>query len=130
LWDEARSIAKEPGQPVLFLQTGPGGATWEGCGRVVECEERWKAFGVYVRCTRLFDRSLPALPRRPRGPAGSARVPNSEVWDNPSLPDRIGLNGYRLRTPFLDEGRDVRVTSRDFRRLVELQGALAELAPT
>lgn len=134
LWEDARTISKEPGAPVLYLQLGERGPRWEGAGRVVEVEERWKSFGVYVRCTKVLPRGIHAVPRIPdpaasKGTPARTSYPAEEAWENRSLASLLGLHRFQTRTPFLDEGRDLRLTGSDLRLLVDLQPGLAQLIP-
>jgi hypothetical protein len=134
LWDDARSVGKEPGQPVLFLQLLRSGARWEGSGSIVDVEERWKAFGVRVRCNRLLPAGLPAVLRAASDTAGavidgSAGVARPDEWENRNLAALLGLIEFGSRTPFLNEGRDVRLTDADLRSVLALQPAIRQLLP-
>jgi len=136
LWEDARSAGKEPGQPVLFLQAHERGADWVGSGVVKEVEERWKPLGVYVETRTVLTRSL-ALVASGLGrhltdgtrPVDSYRSTASTVWENRALAARIGLPGYRSRTPFLEGERDFRVTLSDWNLLCQLQPSLKGLLP-
>lgn len=133
LWDDARTIAKREGEFVLFLQLGRSGARWVGAGRIVGPEARWKAFGVEVRCTRVLAPGLLAVPGLLPSKLGSsdenspARLPPEEAWENRELAAVIGVHRFRARTPFLDAGRDLRLTGSDLRLLIALQPELAGL---
>lgn len=120
-WKDARTQGKEVGQPVLYLQTG-GTPRWVGRGRIQEIEERWKIFGVSVVLDRWI---LPPLPARARGAAvvqGAAE--HVGRWENRTLADRIGIPGHRTHTPYLEEGRDLRLTAADLDELFRQQPAL------
>ena len=137
LWDDARTMGKVPGQPVLFLQTQEQGAAWIGSGVVHGVEERWKAFGVYVETRTILARMVPAFPASPEDSPGhhrpvsmeSIRFQGAAAWENRTLAARVGLVAYRSRTPYLEEGRDVRLTGSDWRILCELQPSLRTLWP-
>ncbi|MHB1435479.1 MAG: hypothetical protein ACYCPN_01575 [Thermoplasmata archaeon] len=121
VWRDARTQGKEVGHPVLYLQTG-GVPRWVGAGRIRELDERWKIFGVSV----VLDRWIaPPLPARARGtvPVPGA-VEQAGRWENRTLADRIGIPGHRTHTPFLDEGRDLRLTAADRDELFRQQPAL------
>jgi len=136
LWDDAHTAGKQPGQPVLFLQTRERGAAWVGAGSVMGVEERWKAFGVYVETRTVLTRLMPTTAR---GPVGSPTSPNPAVesirsrgmtaWENRALAARLGFVGFQSRTPFLEEGRDFRLTASDWGLLCQLQPSLKSLWP-
>ncbi len=121
-WRDARTMGVEADQPVLFLQLDERSGSWVGSGRIVDVEERWRAFGVRVRCLERLERPLPAVPG-PVGPEGAT------TWENRTLAARLGLATFRTRTPFLDEGRVHRLTAADLDRLVGIQPALRPLWP-
>ena len=136
LWDDAHTIGKSPGQPVLFLQTRERGAAWVGSGVVLSAEERWKAFGVYVETRTILTRMIPTLTVGPEGPPNgraafveSIRAQGPAAWENRTLAARVGLIDFRFRTPYLEEGRDIRLTAADWRVLCELQPLLRTLWP-
>jgi hypothetical protein len=136
LWDDARTIGKQPGQPVLFLQTRARGAGWVGAGIVKGVEERWKSFGVYVETRTVLSRMIAAVARGPTdGPtspdqaAESIRARGMAAWENRTLATRIGFEGFRSRTPFSEEGRDLRLTASDWNLLCRLQPSLRNLWP-
>lgn len=135
-WGDARTIEKVPGQPVLFLQTRERGAAWVGSGVVLRVEERWKAFGVYVETRTILTRMIPTLTVGPEGPPDgrpaaveSMRAQGPAAWENRTLAARVGLIEFRSRTPYLGEGRDIRLTGWDWRVLCELQPLLRTLWP-
>ncbi len=137
LWDDARTIGKTPGQPVLFLQARERGAAWVGSGVITQVEERWKAFGVWVETRIVLARTLPTVARGPeahpkRGtrPLDSIGSEGVAAWENRTLAARIGLIKFRSRTPFLDEGRDIRLTASDWSVLCQLQPSLGSLLPS
>lgn len=137
LWDDARTIGKTPGQPVLFLQSRDRGAAWVGSGVVSRVEERWQAFGVWVETRVVLARMLPTVARDPDGnPKGGTRAFDSidsqgmAAWENRTLAARIGLVEFRSRTPYLEEGRDIRLTASDWRVLCQLQPSLRSLLPS
>ena len=136
LWGDARTIGKIPGQPVFFLQTRERGAAWVGSGVVTGVEERWKAFGVYVETRTVLDRMLTTVARDPDGrPTGGSRSVDSihsqgmAAWENRTLAARIGFAGFRSRTPYLEEERDIRLTASDWNVLCQLQPSLSTLWP-
>jgi hypothetical protein len=136
LWDDARTVGKRPGQPVLFLQTRGLGAAWVGSGVVTEVEERWKAFGVYVETRKVLSRLLATMTAYPDGrPTGGTRAVDSirsqgmAAWENRTLAARIGFPGFRSRTPYLEGERDLRLSATDFSMLCQLQPSLASLWP-
>ncbi len=136
LWDDARTIGKQPGHPVLFLQTRERGASWVGAGVIAEVEERWKAFGVYVETRTVLARMLPTMtgvsgshPPSVSSPVDSIRSQGMAAWENRTLAARIGLAGFRSRTPFLEGERDLRLTSSDRSLLCQLQPSLNRLWP-
>ena len=136
LWDDARTIGKTPGQPVLFLQTRERGAAWVGSGAITAVDERWKAFGVYVETRILLARMLVTEAGRPDGlpktglrSADSIRSQGMAAWENRTLAARMGFEGFRSRTPYLEEGRDIRLTASDLNVLYQLQPALRSLWP-
>jgi len=136
LWDDARTMGKRPGEPVLFLQLGPRGAAWVGSGTVSGLEERWKAFGVHVTTRRVLPRPLPAIATESatrdaglRQAQVSIRTRGIAAWENRTLAARIGLAEFRLRTPYLEESRDTRLSASDWGLLCELQPRLADLRP-
>lgn len=116
LWGDARTIEKVAGQPVLFLQTRAEGSAWIGSGVVAGLEERWKAFGVYVRTGRILPRLLrvivpPEPERLPEPGTWTGGSLGAAPWENRTLAARLGLGDFRLRTPYLEQGRDVRLTA-------------------
>jgi hypothetical protein len=136
LWDDARTIGKLPGQPVLFLQTREHGAAWVGSGVVTGTEERWKAFGVYVETRTVLPRMLVTVALDPDiHPKGRPRTVDSirsqgmAAWENRTLAARLGFAGFRSRTPFLEEARDLRLTASDWNVLRQLQPSLRSLWP-
>ncbi len=136
LWDDAHTIGKVPGQPVLFLQTREKGAAWIGSGVIRGVEERWKMFGVYVETRTVLARMIPTLTAYPDGDSDrypssvvSIRTQGAAAWENRTLAARVGILDYRTRTPYLEEGRDVRLTGSDWRVLCELQPSLRMLWP-
>lgn len=131
LWGGARSLGKERQQPVLFLRAGPPRARWLGSGVVLEPEERWKAFGVWVECRRVLKRPLPALPEK-HGSSDRPEVAEilragAPAWENRALAAKIGLAGFRFTTPYLDDDEDLRVSASDWERLFRLQPGLRDL---
>lgn len=136
LWDDAHTIGKVPGQPVLFLQTREKGAAWVGSGVIRGVEERWKMFGVYVETRTILARMFPthtAYPDRQSerhlASVESIRSRGTTAWENRSLAARVGIIDHRSRTPYLEEGRDIRLTDSDWRVLCELQPSLPTLWP-
>lgn len=136
LWDDARTIGKAPGQPVLFLQTQGKAPAWVGFGVVTEVEERWKAFGVYVETRTVLARLLATVapdagghPTKGTGAVDSIRSQGAAAWENRTLAARIGFGGFRARTPYLEEARDIRLTASDRSVLYQLQPALRTLWP-
>jgi hypothetical protein len=136
LWEDARTIGKIPGQAVLFLQTRERGAAWVGSGVVTGVEERWKAFGVYVETRTVLAHMLTTVKRNPdslpdRGDRAvdSIRSRGMAAWENRTLAARIGFGGFRSRTPYLGEERDIRLTASDWRVLCQLQPSLSSLWP-
>jgi hypothetical protein len=123
LWSDAHSAGKEFGQFVLFLQTGLGPPAWIGSGTITGTEERWKIFGVWVRCDSLLPQPLPAIAHSVIGPSLSSREKGGS-WENRTLAARLGLRGFRMRTPFLEDGCDLRLTPSDMERLLRLQPEL------
>ncbi len=128
LWSDARLAGKEIGQFVLFLQTGRGPPAWIGSGVIAGIEERWRIFGVWVDCRTLLPRPLVAIARSVPDPGVSSRAEVTS-WENRTLATRIGLRGFRMRTPFLEDGRDLRLTALDTGRLLQLQPELRRLWP-
>ncbi len=120
-WKDARTRGKEIGQPVLYLQIG-GIPRWVGRGHIDGIEERWKIFGVSVALDGWIAPPLPTLPGGPPPPDGGAEVTGR--WENRTLADRIGIPGYRTHTPYLEEGRDLRLTAADRDELFRRQPAL------
>jgi len=120
-WKDARTRGKEIGQPVLYLQTG-GVPRWVGRGHIAGIEERWKIFGVSVVLDHRIDPPLPTLARGPAPPDGGAEITGR--WENRTLADRIGIPGHRTHTPYLEEGRDLRLTAADRDELLRRQPAL------
>ncbi len=120
-WKDARTQGKEIGQLVLYLQTGTP-PRWVGRGHIQEIEERWKIFGVSVVLDRWISPPLPARARRPTPASGP--VEHVDRWENRTLADRIGVPGHRPHTPFLEEGRDLRLTAADRDELFRQQPAL------
>lgn len=136
LWDDARTIGKVPGQPVLFLQTRERGAAWIGSGIIHQLEERWKAFGVYVETRTVLAHMLVAVNPEPEGhrdgrsrTVDSVRSQGMAAWENRTLAVRLGFAGFRPRTPYLEERRDIRLTASDWRTLCQLQPSLPSLWP-
>jgi len=136
LWDDAHTIGKQPGQAVLFLQTRDQGAAWVGAGVVVGVEERWKNFGVYVETRTVLPRMIATVgkasvdqPASPAHPADSIRSRGMAAWENRTLATRLGFAGFQSRTPFLDDGRDTRLTASDWILLCQLQPSLKSLWP-
>ncbi len=136
LWDDARTIGKAPGQPVLFLQTQGKAPAWAGFGVVTQVEERWKAFGVYVETRTVLSRLLVTVVSESSGPptkgtshVDSIRSQGPAAWENRTLAARIGFGGFRARTPYLEEERDIRLTASDRNVLCQLQPALRSLWP-
>ncbi len=136
LWDDARTIGKVPGQPVLFLQTRERGAAWIGSGIIHQLEERWKAFGVYVETRTVLARMLATVTLDPDGQSesrirsvDSIRAQGMSAWENRALAARVGLVGFRSRTPYLEEGRAIRLTASDWSVLCQLQPSLRTLWP-
>jgi hypothetical protein len=125
VWEDARSAGKEPGQPVLFLQSGRGPPAWMGWGRVLEPQERWRIYGVRTICVERFDPPLPvsdsSVDLQDLSSAG-------ELWENRALGAALGLLRYRNRTPYGEVGaRDLRLTDADLRQLVHAQPRLRRL---
>jgi hypothetical protein len=136
LWDDARTIGKFPGQPVLFLQTRERGAAWVGAGLVTGVEERWRAFGVYVETRTVLARMIVALPGDAESHPGSGhhavdavRSQGMAAWENRTLAARLGFQGFRSRTPYLEAERDLRLTASDWNVLCQLQPSLRDLWP-
>jgi len=136
LWDDAHTVGKQSGQPVLFLQTRERGAAWVGAGVITGVEERWKAFGVYVETRTVLARMMPVVAEglatgtaSPNPAVESVRSRGMAAWENRALASRVGFVGFESRTPFLEEGRDLRLTGADWNLLCELQPALKDLWP-
>ena len=136
LWGDARTMGKATGQPVLYLQTRERGAAWIGSGIVTGVEERWKAFGVYVETRTVLPRLIPTVaatpvvaPDGPTNSSGSIRSQGPAAWENRTLAARVGLVDFRTRTPYLEDGRDIRLTSWDWNVLCQLQPSLRILWP-
>jgi hypothetical protein len=136
LWDDARTIGKVPGQPVLFLQTREQGAAWVGSGVVIRVEERWKALGVYVETRTVLPRMLETVsPDRDDPTKGGAHAAHSigtqgmGAWENRALASRLGFAGFQPRTPYLHAERDLRLTASDGALLCQLQPSLRSLWP-
>jgi len=136
LWDDARTIGKVPGQPVLFLQTREQGAAWVGAGVVTDLEERWKAFGVYVQTRTVLARMLPVSSRDARNhPTAQAtaveaiRARGPAAWENRTLAARLGFMGFQTHTPYLEDTRDLRLSDSDWSVLCQLQPSLLGLIP-
>jgi hypothetical protein len=136
LWDDARTIGKAAGQPVLFLQTQGKAPAWAGSGVVTEVEERWKAFGVYVETRTVLSRLLATVvsnagghPTEDTRQVDAIRSQGAAAWENRTLAARIGFGGFRARTPYLEEERDIRLTAADLSVLCQLQPALRALWP-
>ncbi len=133
LWSDARSISKVEGQSVLFLQLGKAGAHWEGAGRIEAPEERWRQFGVRVRCTQLLPHPLPAVPATVSEPTATGnpsrepRIPSEDLWENRALASLVGLHRFRSRTPYLEDSRDLRLSDSDVRLLRTLQPGIEPL---
>ena len=134
LWEDARTIGKSPGQPVLFLQTREQGAAWVGSGVVTEVEARWKAFGVYVETRKVLARLLPTIHQHPGDSApgtapslDSMRSQGMSAWENRALAARVGFAEFRTSTPYLEGARDLRVSPSDWSALCRLQPALEGL---
>ena len=130
LWADARTRGKVRGQPVLFLQsTQDGRAHWVGSGFVLAPEERWKSLGVWIQCVRVRPASQVAPGRSTNGAPGPMEdVPLGPMdrWENRSLASRLGVPGFRMRTPYLEDGRDIRVTAADRDLLFRFFPALRE----
>lgn len=125
LWEDARAAGKEPGQPVLFLQSGRGPPTWMGWGWILESLERWRVYGVTTICAELLDPPLPVV-----DPSVDLRtISNAEdLWENRPLGTALGLLRYRNRTPYGEVGaRDLRLTCADLRQLGRAQPGLRQL---
>ncbi|NNN16916.1 MAG: hypothetical protein HKL79_00925 [Thermoplasmata archaeon] len=126
-WGDARSRGKDPGQPVLFLQSRPRDSRWVGWGRVVEPEERWRVLGVTVRCEEVIRPGLPVIASqslRPPRSGGPSNLPPHD-WEFRELGHVLGLETHRDRTPYLDtDARDLRLSASDLRFLLRLQPAL------
>lgn len=125
LWEDARSVGKEPGQPVLFLQTGRGPPAWMGWGRILEPEERWRVYGVRTVCAERLDPPLlvldPSVDLETVSGAG-------DLWENRALGAAVGLLRHRNRTPYGEVGaRDLRLTDADLHQLVRAQPLLRRL---
>ncbi len=124
LWGSARSRGKHLGDLVLFLQRHRTGAEWVGWGSVIEPEERWRAFGVRVRCEGLADPPLPVLPRGTSTSAEGSSLP-PHVWEYREAGRELGLEAHRERTPYLDtQARDLRLGASDLAFLLRLQPGL------
>jgi hypothetical protein len=129
-WDDARSRGKLSGQPVLFLQPHPRGSHWVGWGRVVDPEERWRVFGVMVRCEEVLRPGLPvgASPQVPPSRGESSPDITGHEWEYRELGYALGFEAHRERTPYLDtDARDLRLSVHDLRFLLRLQPALGRL---
>jgi hypothetical protein len=129
LWKSARTRGKQPGDRVLFLQLDARAAHWVGWGTVIDCEERWKVFGVRVRCDGLAHPPVPVIApeERHRLAGGGAAGGPSHVWEYRELGRELGLDDHRERTPYLDtHARDLRVGPNDLAFLVRLQPQLAK----
>jgi len=127
-WSDARVQGKEAGQPVLFLQRGPGGPAWVGWGHVLEAPERWRVYGVRTVCARPIRPPLGVV-----DPSADVAVEISaeEQWVNRALGTALGLLRYRDRTPYREVGaRDFRLTSSDLRQLGRFQPRLRDLIPS
>jgi hypothetical protein len=124
-WEDARSAGKEPGQPVLFLQTGRGPPCWMGWGRVLEPLERWRVYGVRTVCAELLKPPLPVVDPT----VGLESVSDAgDLWENRALGAALGLLRYRDRTPYGEVGaRDLRLTDADLHQLVRAQPGLRRL---
>lgn len=130
-WSDARTIEKVVGQPVLYLQTRDEGSAWIGSGAVVELEERWKAFGVHVETRSVLPRLLRVIAAtRQSDITRSVLSLGGAPWENRTLATHLGLAEFRSRTPYLEQGRDVRLTASDWHHLTELQPALLDLWPS
>jgi hypothetical protein len=131
MWDSARSVGKEPDQPVLFMLEGPRPPLWLGSGRILEPEERWKVLGVLVECREVLSHPLPALPTKledlARPEVADLVDAGAHRWENRTLATRIGLTGFRSRTPFLEEMVDLQLSPGDWEHLLVLQPALRKL---
>lgn len=129
-WDDARTLGKEPGQPVLYLETAQRAPRWVGWGRIAPAAERWRVHGVVVECRM---RIHPAWPAAPTGlpPSSTLRPANSPPghdWETPALGRLLQLSRARERTPYMDtDARDIRLTAGDLSYLVQLQPRLATL---
>jgi hypothetical protein len=125
LWEDARSAGKEPGQPVLFLQSGRDPPTWIGWGRILESSERWKVYGVRTVCG---ERLVPALEVIDPSVNLETISGSEERWENRALGAALGLLHFRNRTPYGEVGaRDLRLTDADLHQLVRAQPRLRSL---
>ena len=131
LWESARSVGKEAGQHVLFLLENPRSSAWLGSGEIVELEERWKMFGVVVECKKRLPHPLPSLPtlqeRAGRPEATNLIKAGASPWENRDLATRIGLSGFRSRTPSAEWAADLLLSPEDLERLLVLRPALKNL---
>lgn len=107
-----------------------------GAGVVGSVEERWKAFGVYVETRTILPRMIAAMTGDPdRHPTSgnlavdSIRSQGMAAWENRALAARVGFAGFRSRTPYLEETRDLRLTASDWAVLCQLQPSLSILWP-
>jgi len=125
LWEDARLAGKEPGQPVLFLQSGRGSPTWIGWGRILESPERWRIYGVRTVCE---ERLVPPLPVVDPSVNLETVSGAEDRWENRALGTALGLLRYRNRTPYGEVGaRDLRLTDADLHQLVRAQPRLVSL---
>ena len=127
-WGDARLLGKEPGQPVLYLRSGPRFPSWVGWGRVVAPEERWRSFGVRTVCVGAFRPPL----RVADSPGDGMRMSLVEgEWENRALGVALGFLRYRDRTPYREVGAtDFRLTLSDLRLLARAQPRLREMVPS
>lgn len=121
-WRDARTQGKSVGQPVLLLQTG-GTPRWVGRGHIHSLDYRWKIFGVTVMLDGWIDPPLVARAPESANPDRGVYL-HARHWENRTLASRIGLPGFHSRTPYLEEGRDLRLTRADLEELIRQQPAL------
>jgi len=125
LWEDARLTGKEPGQPVLFLQSGRDPLAWLGWGRILEPLERWRIYGLRTVCG---ERLVPPLPVVDPSVNLETIAGSEEHWENRALGATLGFLRYRNRTPYGDVGaRDLKLTDADLHQLVRAQPLLRGL---